>query len=158
MPIFGLHSSIFLAAYVAAASMTTRVAPETVPSLAEDIAYVVSTEDPIDFPGRDPDEDRVDTATLTTKWIGWESGGDEKAVGDAGRSCGAGQVQPHLVGTTCAALTSSRRFAIRVTVVLMRELVRRCGSVRAGLGAYAGGTCGARAELVARRCRDAGVC
>ena len=88
---------------------------------------------------------------------------------DKGGACGWGQV--HLdafpKGTfpaemTCAAIRSDLRTSVRAHLIAMRYFEDKCGSLRAGLTAYATtGACpkaGYTIKLVARRCSEAGGC
>lgn len=106
--------------------------------------------------------DRARTARLLVVWAARESAGRADAVGDQGRACGV--LQLHEVargGRTCADLRASRRVGLRAGLAWMRYTAERCGSVVAGLRAYASGSCAGthRArELVQARCALIGGC
>lgn len=133
------------------------IAAETVPELARDVAVVTSEADPLPL-DEDLETARLKTGMLLEEWAIDEAAGLEDVVGDGGRSCGTMQTQPWLVGIPCDRLRASRRVSLRAGLELMRASIARCGSVRGGLGAYAGGYCGARPKLVAARCNRSEAC
>jgi len=124
---------------------------------AADVSAVISVEEPLPFAGLDELARRVATGRLLIVWGIYEAGGRENALGDGGKSCGVLQENPYYAGVTCTALRSDRRLALAKGLELMRFAAAQCGSVAGGLRAYAGGTCTARAALVALRCSRAGV-
>jgi len=125
--------------------------------LAVDVRAVAMTEEPL-FTGDDAVER---TALLLAVWTVRESAG-QSVLGDKGAACGA--LQLHEVarqGVTCEAMLADRRVALAAGLSWMRRMRDACGSVPAGLRAYASGTCAGtpRArDLVRVRCALAGGC
>lgn len=125
--------------------------------LAVDVRAVAMTEEPL-FLGDDAVER---TALLLAVWTVRESAG-QSVLGDKGAACGA--LQLHEVarqGVTCEAMLADRRVALAAGLSWMRRMRDACGSVPAGLRAYASGTCAGtpRArDLVRVRCALAGGC
>jgi hypothetical protein len=125
-------------------------------SAASDVAAVAEGEAPL-VAG-----DREATARVLLVWAWRESAWRTNALGDAGNACGV--LQLHAIardGHTCTELRSDRRLALRVGLAWMRRMRDVCGgSVRAGLRAFASGSCvgtpRARA-LVDHRLKLAGV-
>jgi hypothetical protein len=119
--------------------------------LAADVRAVVATEAPLL-------EDRASTARLLAVWAYHESAG-RSVVGDHGAACGV--LQLHEVarqGVPCAEILADRRVGLRLGLAWMRRMAEQCGSVPAGLRAYASGTCAGtpRARrLVESRLREA---
>lgn len=161
-----------LAALLSLASVLTAhgaLSAATAPELAADVAEVVSRSPPL-FDGADA---RERTARLLLVWSSRESGGQTGAIGDCApgprtvatcRSYGTMQLQrPWLAAMDLepADVLEDRRRALAAGLVVLRHLTDRCGSLRAGLRAYASGTCAgtprARA-LVEARCKESGVC
>lgn len=106
----------------------------------------------------DGDDAAARTARLLLTWSHRESRWVTAAKDNAG-ACGVMQVSTwHLagLGTSCARVRADRREGLRAGLELMRQLIAACGSVRAGLGSYAAGPCGAAPQLVAWRCHLAG--
>lgn len=146
-------------------ALTTTTAPE----LAADVAEVAAAEPPL-FDGEGA---REKTARLLLVWSSRESGGQTAAIGDCApgkrtiatcRSFGAMQLQRLWLGVLDLSpedVLEDRRLALRSGLSVLRQLRDRCGSVRAGLRAYAAGTCAgtirARA-LVDARCAESGAC
>lgn len=135
-----------------------HVAPADVIPLVMEVVEVASSEPPLAVDEIDPLGARVRTARILLVMAIFESAGRTRALGDGGRSCGVLQQQPYWTGTTCDALRADRRYALRSGLAVMRDAVARCGSIRAGLGLYAGGKCGARPDLVKLRCTIAQAC
>jgi hypothetical protein len=89
-----------------------------------------------------------------------------KGDNDKGAACGVMQTHtPDLIlpGATCEKVRADRKLGIRVGVTLMLAKEAECGSMRAGLTAYAtNGACPAKGwtiNLVLERCKLAGgVC
>ena len=125
--------------------------------LAVDVRAVAMTEEPL-FTGDDAVER---TALLLAVWTVRESAG-QSVLGDKGAACGA--LQLHEVarqGVTCEAMLADRRVALAAGLSWMRRMRDACGSLPAGLRAYASGTCAGtpRArDLVRVRCALAGGC
>lgn len=125
--------------------------------LAVDVRAVAMTEEPL-FSGNDAVER---TALLLAVWTVRESAG-QSVLGDKGAACGA--LQLHEVarqGVTCEAMLADRRVALAAGLSWMRRMRDACGSVPAGLRAFASGTCAGtpRArDLVRVRCALAGGC
>lgn len=154
---------LFLAGAVVAAGLPAG----EVAAIAEDVRAVVLDEPPL-FAGADA---RLRTGQLAIVWMLRESAGRADALGDCDdpehrtvdtcRSFGAMQMNRMWLGARVAEVLGDRRLALRLALELMRELAVTCGSVRAGLQAYASGICSgsprARA-LVAHRCAIAGGC
>lgn len=121
--------------------------------LAVDVRSVAMAEDPL------VDDDRAATARLLLVWTIRESAG-RSVMGDQGRACGA--LQLHELarqGVTCEAMLANRRVALAAGLAWMRRMRDRCGSVAAGLRAFASGSCegSPRArDLVRVRCALAG--
>lgn len=154
-----------------AAVLTARgaLASSVEGELAADVAAVASSSPPL-FSGPDA---RERTARLLLVWASRESAGHAGALGDCApgtrtvatcRSFGAMQIQrPWLSAMDLepADVLENRRRALAAGLSVLRYLSERCGSVRAGLRAYAGGTCAgtvrARA-LVEARCAESGAC
>jgi hypothetical protein len=132
--------------------------PTEVLAAADDVRAVALEEPPL-FAGSDG---RERTARLLMVFAWKESAWRADVTGDHGAACGV--LQLHNVaraGVSCAAIRADRRLGLRVGLAFMRDLRDRCGSVRAGLRAFASGTCAGsiRArELVAHRCSLAGGC
>lgn len=107
------------------------------------------------------DDDREATARVLLVWTIRESAG-QSVMGDHGAACGA--LQLHELarqGVPCASMLADRRVALRAGLSWMRAMRDRCGSVAAGLRAFASGTCAGtpRArDLVRVRCNAAGGC
>ena len=161
-----------LAALLALASvLTTRgaLALDQADPLARDVAEVAGSEPPL-FDGADG---REKTARLLLAWSARESGGNVGALGDCApgkrtvatcRSFGRMQTNALWLSTldlSPADVLEDGRLALRSGLAVMRTLRDRCGSVRAGLRAYASGSCAgtprARA-LVVSRCAESGAC
>lgn len=125
--------------------------------LAVDVRAVAMAEEPL-FSGDDAVER---TALLLAVWTVRESAG-QSVLGDKGAACGA--LQLHEVarqGVTCEAMLADRRVALAAGLSWMRRMRDACGSVPAGLRAFASGTCAGtpRArDLVRVRCALAGGC
>ena len=102
---------------------------------AEDVIAAVETpEDGI------PALERATWARRAFIWGYYESAFTTAASGDGGASCGVLQVttpERWLTGATCARVKADRVLGFRVGITVMRMLVTKCGSVRAGLTAYA---------------------
>ena len=89
-----------------------------------------------------------------------------RGFNDDGAACGVMQThtpEKILDGATCAKVRADRKLGIRVGVTLMLRKEAECGSLRAGLTAYAtSGACPAKGwtiGLVLKRCELAGgVC
>lgn len=121
--------------------------------LAADVRHVALTDAPM-FGGADG---RLATARLLAVWTIRESGG-RSIMGDHGAACGA--MQLHEVarqGVPCEAMLANRRVALSSGLAWMRAMRDRCGSVRAGLRAYASGSCSGAVTLVRVRCALADV-
>ena len=73
-----------------------------------------------------------------------ESGGDQYAIGDDGRSLGLMQIQPKHHIKTMIALNSTDLFDvqenIRVGVAILKDLLNRYGSINAAIVAYNAGS------------------
>jgi hypothetical protein len=98
---------------------------------------------------------------------GWQA--NPKGSNDMGTACGFGQVHIELFpkGTfppemTCTAIRSNLRTSVRAHLIAMRFFETKCGSLRAGLTAYATkGECpssGWTIPLIIKRCALAGGC
>jgi hypothetical protein len=141
----------------------------TAPELAADVFEVATSEPPL-FDGADA---REKTARLLLVWAARESAGQIAALGDCApgkrtlatcRSFGAMQMDRGWLAAlelAPADVLADRRLALRSGLDVFRRLRDKCGGVRAGLRAYASGTCAgsprARA-LVEWRCKEAGAC
>lgn len=106
--------------------------------------------------------DRATWTRLVFVWAYHESAFYTDAVGDGGASVGVMQVQTPekwLAGATREKVLKDRVLGFRVGIRVMRELVKKCGSLRAGLTAYAtDGSCKTwTLPLVTRRMKIAGV-
>jgi len=161
-----------LTALLALASVLTArgaLAPTQSDALARDVLEVASSELPL-FDGADG---RERTARLLLAWAARESGGNVAALGDCApgkrtvatcRSFGRMQTSALWLGTLNLApadVLEDGRLALRAGLSVMRTLRDRCGSVRAGLRAYASGACAGtpRARvLVVSRCAESGAC
>lgn len=125
--------------------------------LAVDVRAVALAEEPL-FDG---DDGRQRTAMLLAVWSYRESAG-QSVMGDLGAACGAMQLHEMArQGVTCAAMLADRRVALAAGLSWMRVTRDRCGSVPAGLRAYASGSCSGspRArDLVRARCALIGGC
>lgn len=145
------------------------LAATTAPELAADVAEVAAAEPPL-FDGPTA---REKTARLLLVWSSRESGGQTAAIGDCApgkrtiatcRSFGAMQLQRlwlHELDLEPADVLEDRKLALRSGLDVFRRLRDRCGSVRAGLRAYASGSCvgTTRARtLVEARCAESGAC
>ena len=125
--------------------------------LARDVRAVALAEEPL-FAG---DDARWRTALLLAVWTYRESAG-QSVLGDHGAACGA--MQLHALarqGVTCEAMLTDRRVALAAGLSWMRHMRDVCGSVPAGLRAYASGSCAGtpRArDLVRARCALIGGC
>jgi hypothetical protein len=133
-------------------------------SLAEDAAYVAEHEEPL-FSGN-----REKTARLLVVWAARESAGQVAIMGDCSdpkkksvdtcRSFGRMQTSKQwlmLLGLTTESVMLDGRESLRAGLAVMRRLRDQCGSVRAGLRAYASGSCvgSMRARtLVESRCKE----
>lgn len=87
----------------------------------------------------------------------YESSWTVSALGDGGAACGYLQVttpEKWLKGATCASVRTDGVAGMRVGIAVMRMLIDRCGSVKAGLTAYAtDGACHPWvAKEIVRRC------
>lgn len=126
-------------------------------ALAVDVRSVALAEDPL-FAG---DDARHRTAMLLAVWSYRESAG-QSVLGDKGAACGAMQLHELArQGTSCEAMLADRRVALAAGLSWMRRMRDACGSVPAGLRAYASGSCtgSPRArDLVRVRCALAGGC
>lgn len=90
-------------------------------------------------------------------WSYWESSWYPSPPGDndGGRACGVLQVHEPgalLPGATCAAVRKDLVLGYRVGYRALRKFVTLCGSIDAGLGAYATGMCRSNMNLVRKRC------
>lgn len=123
--------------------------------LAVDVRSVAMTDEPLLA------DDRAATARLLLVWTIRESAG-QAIMGDHGAACGAMQLHELArQGVPCAAMLADRRVALRAGLSWMRAMRDQCGSVAAGLRAFASGTCAGtpRArDLVRVRCALAGGC
>lgn len=103
-------------------------------------------------------KDTLKDAKLLTVFGYHESEFRTDAVGDSGRSLGVLQVWTgHLDPEHKEAILKDPALGFRLGYSTMRRLIRRCGSVKAGLGAYATGRCGGAPKLVGWRCTQAGL-
>lgn len=108
--------------------------------------------------GELPEAERETYARLLFTWSGKESGWTTSAIGDAGKSVGILQVNVMwLGGHKVADVLKDRMLGLRIGLGVMRDAVKKCGSLRAGLGLYASGKCDGAPGLVHRRCALAGV-
>jgi hypothetical protein len=88
----------------------------------------------------------------------------QSVMGDHGAACGAMQLHDLARGgVSCSSMLADRRVALAAGLAWMRAMRDRCGSVRAGLRAFASGSClgSHRANrLVTSRCStaDTGDC
>lgn len=105
-----------------------------------------------------PEEAQEKLTRLLVAWSYWESTWDYRAIGDNGRSCGIMQVAAITAGRTCNELIASPKAGYAAGLTHMKYLVKRCGSLKSALGAYAAGKCGAVPALVERRCTKSGGC
>jgi len=82
---------------------------------------------------------------------------------DDGAACGVCQAHdPHKVipGATCEKVRADRKLGLRVGLALMLQWSKECGSIGAGLSAYATGSCpkkGWTLNLVKERLKLAGI-
>lgn len=105
-----------------------------------------------------PESERETWARLAFVFAFYESAWMTAAVGDGGRSLGVLQVNSMWLGSYSRAdVLKDRVLGFRLGIRTMRRLVSECGSMSAGLGAYASGQCNGAAFLVKRRCKLAGV-
>lgn len=83
-------------------------------------------------------------------------GDNDKHLGGA---CGEFQVNTHMIPAgfgTCAELRADRSLSLAAARVLLRDAIKRCGSVRGGIGAlFTTGKCGGAPLKVAARCSGA---
>lgn len=91
-------------------------------------------------------------------WSYWESAWHPSPPGsnDNGAACGIMQVhfpERLLAGATCDAVRKDAVLGYRVGYRLLKELVAKCGSLDAALGAYATGQCRPKMQLVRWRCQ-----
>ncbi len=100
---------------------------------------------------------------LLINWQGHESAGRPYVDGDGGRSLGPMQINKQwavVLGVPEADLRDPYK-GLKIGYEIMKFLKKQCGSLRAGLRAYASGTCAgtirARA-LVESRCKESGSC
>lgn len=93
-----------------------------------------------------------ETARRLVVWSWFESRWMAHALNPGG-DCGVLQVRSlWWQGHTCAEIRKDRRLGFRLGMDAMVSLAETCGSMSAGLGAYASGKCGGSPMLVARRC------
>lgn len=151
-------------------ALTSRgvLAADQAQSLADDAQSVASIEEPL-FDG---DKAREKTARLLVVWAARESAGKVNILGDCNddkkktvetcRSYGRMQTSRTWLlafGSSPMEVLGDGKLALRVGLAVMRKLRDQCGSIRAGLRAYAGGTCigSMRARtLVEARCKEIG--
>ncbi len=107
--------------------------------------------------------DAMKDVRLLINWQGHESAGRPHVEGDGGASLGPMQINKQwaaLFGVSEIDLKDPYT-GVKVGYSIMKQLKKSCGSTRAGLRAYAGGTCAgtlrARA-LVETRCKETGAC
>jgi hypothetical protein len=115
-----------------------------VAAFVDDVAAVVEVEAPLL-------DSREATGRLLVVWAWGESSWRTGALGDCSnpahrtvatcRSFGVLQMNRMWLGGEVEAVLSDRRLALRRGLALMRDLAGKCGSVRAGLRAYASGSC-----------------
>jgi hypothetical protein len=143
-------AALYFAALVALPGVASARAMEA----AEDVAFVVEERGAL--PGLDAEQ----TARLLIEWHAREASLRADLIGDGGRAFGALQVRRGwFAGHSAADVLGSRRLGLALGLDVMRASILRCGSVRAGLGAFAtAGKCGGAPRLVARRCRQSGAC
>lgn len=97
--------------------------------------------------------------------MGWYEGAWQASPpgsNDSGRACGVMQVhspQWDIAGATCEAVRADRVLGFEVGIVRLQTLEARCGSIAAGLAAYAtDGRCGKQlGAAMSWRCRRAGL-
>lgn len=151
---------IFSLFTLAASLAGTSVPLAGVASIADDVRAVVLESVPLTLAST-VEESRAATARLLVVWSWRESAWKVGAIGDAGASLGAMQLNRSWLGGRDAEVLTDRRLALRLGLALMVDLAARCGSVRGGLRAYASGSCSGNArarELVAARCKMAEAC
>jgi len=117
----------------------------------------------LDAEGVPEGPERLTWARRAFVWAYFESAYQTDALGDGGKSCGVMQVTKTgldlLKGATCESVRKDRVQGFRVGLRTMKVLIDKCGSVEAGLGAYAtNGECkkGVTIGLVMRRMKLAG--
>jgi hypothetical protein len=108
-----------------------------------------------------PEGDRETWGRRAFVWSFYESAFTRDALGDAGASCGYMQVSTPgkwLKDATCDSVRKDGVAGYRVGLRVMKLLIDKCGSVRAGLNAYAtNGECKTYTiGLVLRRMKIAG--
>ena len=88
-----------------------------------------------------------------------ETRGRDGVRGDRGASCGRYQLgSAARVGVSCDSLDADPYLDARTAYAALLTFERQCGSMHAGLAAYASGSCTRALWYADRRCRLAGGC
>lgn len=153
-----MFASIFFLAFALSHGPEALPVPEIL-RVVEDVRATVLAAPPANPPAEDEDGARLLTARILTVFAWEESRFRASALGDSGRACGVLQLHEQArAGHSCAAVRADRRLGLRLGLAWMRRMAVQCGSLEAGLRAYASGSCTGARALVARRCALAGGC